>query len=87
LDHLVKPLGLRSVTLLKCDLEGFGGFALQGASETLKVTDYVVVETHDSAETKLISKTLFEAGFVIFKVFGKMLWWCRDATPAKASES
>ncbi len=87
LDNLIAPLGVKRVTLLKCDIEGFGGYAFKGAPETLKITDYIVTETHDAAETMLISKVLSRAGFVIFRVFGKMLWWCRDSESLATSAS
>jgi FkbM family methyltransferase len=81
LDNLLAPLALKHVNLLKCDIEGSGGFALLGASEMLKTVDYVVVETHDAEETMLMSKALRSAGFALFKAHAKMQWWKRTGLP------
>ncbi len=65
------------VLLLKCDIEGYGGQALLGAREVLKRTRYVVTETHGPEETALMSQVLFEAGFTLFQLSSRSLWWRR----------
>ena len=68
------------VTLLKCDIEGFGGFALQGGREVLRRTKFVVTETHGADEMELMSKELLAAGFVPFQLSSRSLWWRRPHT-------
>jgi FkbM family methyltransferase len=75
LDHLLAPLSLARVDLLKCDIEGSGGAALAGGPETLARTRYVVAETHDADETRQMSSALASAGFVLFRVQGRAFWW------------
>jgi len=63
------------VMLIKCDIEGFGGYALSGARAVLKRTRYVVTETHGAEEMALMSHVLFEEGFTPFQLSSRSLWW------------
>jgi len=65
------------VMLLKCDIEGYGGYALNGARAVLKRTSYVVTETHGPEEMALMSRVLFESGFAPFQLSSRSLWWRR----------
>lgn len=65
------------VTLIKCDIEGYGGHALNGARAVLKRTHYVVTETHGPEEMAMMSQVLFESGFTPFQLSSRSLWWRR----------
>jgi len=78
-DNLIAPLGLKKIDLIKCDIEGSGGHALLAATDTLRITEYVVAETHDYEETVCICNACIEAGFTLFRAFGRTLWWSRKA--------
>ncbi len=84
LDDLLAEAGIREIELLKCDIEGFGGFALEGAVNSLAITRFVVTETHGPEETVLLSEVLAKAGFVVFQVFGRTLWWRKGGRSAAA---
>lgn len=72
LDSVVRE---GEVVLLKCDIEGFGGHALEGGRAVLKKTRYVVTETHGPEEMERMSRVLFEEGFAPFKLAARSLWW------------
>jgi FkbM family methyltransferase len=74
LDSVIAPLGLTAIDLLKIDIEGYGGRALAHAGNTLRMTKYVVFETHDREETQEASEALGKAGFVVFHIFGRTMW-------------
>jgi|APTNR8051073442_1049403.scaffolds.fasta_scaffold04237_9 FkbM family methyltransferase len=65
------------ILLLKCDIEGFGGYAMQGGRELLLRTRYVVTEMHGADEMELMSRELMSAGFVPFQLSSRSLWWRR----------
>lgn len=65
------------VTLLKVDIEGAGGAALEGAPQVLSRTRWVVVETHDDEETRRASAALIQANFVLDHFHGRTMWWQR----------
>ena len=81
LDNLLEDLNLVEILLLKIDIEGYGGFALQRAFQTLRKTRYVCVEGHDDAETELCGRQLIDEGFVLFKIKGRHMWWRRLGPP------
>lgn len=65
----------RAVALLKIDIEGQGGEALRGATQTLKRTRWVVVETHDQDELETSARMLTTAGFLLSAFHGRTMWW------------
>ncbi len=71
LDNLLEDLNPGRDSPLKIDIEGYGGFALQRACQTLRKTRYVCVEGHDDAETELCGRQLIDEGFVLFKIKGR----------------
>lgn len=73
LDDLCRDL--ERVTLLKVDIEGAGGEALEGAEQLLARTDWVVMETHGREETHRASRALQKAGLVLDEIVGRMMWW------------
>ncbi len=73
------------VLLLKCDIEGYGGFALQGAKKTLARTRYVVTETHGAEEMSLLGRELSAHGFAPFQLASRSLWWRKF--PAQAQHA
>ena len=77
LDRLLAKQAQVTIDLLKIDIEGYAGFALQGANETLQRTRYVCVECHGEEETELSSRLLTKGGFVLFKLAGRHMWWRR----------
>jgi FkbM family methyltransferase len=77
LDAMLAPIAPKRIGLMKIDIEGAAGLALTGASETLAKCDYVSVETHSDEETRTSSRALIAAGFHIFHVRGRAMWWQR----------
>jgi len=75
LDSVFKTKGVEEVALLKVDLEGAGGYALEGGLELLKKTKHIVFETHNEAECKLAAKILSSTGFLLRKLSGPQMWW------------
>lgn len=78
MDEVLARRGLDQIDLLKVDIEGHGGKALLGAEKTLAITRYVVFETHNREETRLAQKTLAVAGFALWRVSGRTMWWERS---------
>lgn len=76
LDSLLPEVS--EVMLIKCDIEGFGGHALEGGRAVLKRTRYVVTETHGAEEMVLMSRVLFEEGFTPFQLSSRSLWWRKE---------
>lgn len=79
LDPMLAPIAPVRIGLMKIDIEGAAGVALAGASETLARCDYVTVETHSDEETRRSSQALVAAGFQVFHVRGRTMWWQRLA--------
>lgn len=76
LDDIFSSEEISNVDLLKIDLEGAGGQALQGASEILKKTKHIVCEIHNEEECKLVCKLLTNSGFILRKASHRQnLWW------------
>jgi len=73
LDHLLAKVA--RIDLLKVDIEGHGGLALQGAEATLAKARYVCVETHSDTETELCGRVLDDRHFVLIKLGGRHGWW------------
>jgi FkbM family methyltransferase len=46
LDSFIEKEGIKSIDILKIDIEGFEAEALEGASETLNMTKNIVLEYH-----------------------------------------
>jgi FkbM family methyltransferase len=83
LDRWLAPHSAHPVFLLKLDIEGAAGAALRGAVQLLARTRFVIVETHHESETQAASESLIRAGFVLFRVHGRSMWWeTSRATPA-----
>jgi FkbM family methyltransferase len=78
-DHLLGEKNQRPIALLKIDIEGQGGEALRGASKTLGLTRWVVVETHHTAELETSAQLLTDQGFVLTAFHGRTMWWRRAA--------
>ncbi len=75
LDHLLQGENPPHIDLLKCDIEGYGGLALKGAPATLSKTRFVVAETHDETETRLMTDLLKGSGFGLIRISGRSMWW------------
>ncbi|TLD70904.1 FkbM family methyltransferase [Phragmitibacter flavus] len=73
---------VQSITLLKVDIEGAGGIALEGAPRILSHTRWVVFEIHGDEETRRASAALIKAGFVLDHFFGRTMWWERKTPTA-----
>ena len=78
LDELLSSTSMARIGLLKLDIEGSAGHALRGAAITLSKCDYVTVETHSDEETSLSSRALIAAGFHVFHVRGRTIWWRKN---------
>jgi FkbM family methyltransferase len=78
-DSMLAAIPPTSIGLMKIDIEGAAGAALKGASETLARCDYVSVETHSDEETGTSSRALIAAGFQVFHIRGRTMWWRRLA--------
>jgi FkbM family methyltransferase len=78
-DVMLAPIAPNRIALMKIDIEGAAGTALTGARETLARCDYVSVETHSDEETRTASRALIAAGFQVFHVRGRTMWWQRVA--------
>jgi len=79
LDAMLAAIAPRRIGLMKIDIEGAAGLALTGARQTLAKCDYVSVETHSDEETRTSSQALVAAGFQVFHVRGRTMWWQRLA--------
>jgi FkbM family methyltransferase len=79
LDAMLAPIAPTRIGLMKIDIEGAAGLALTGARQTLARCDYVSVETHSDDETRTSSRALIAAGFEVFHVRGRTMWWRRLA--------
>jgi FkbM family methyltransferase len=79
LDAILGSVEPKKIGLLKIDIEGSAGRALLGAPKTLAKCDYVSVETHSDDETRTSSQALTVAGFQVFHVRGRTMWWQREA--------
>jgi FkbM family methyltransferase len=79
LDSMLAAIAPRSIGLMKIDIEGAAGLALTGAGEALARCDYVSVETHSDEETRTSSRALMAAGFHLFHIRGRTMWWRRRA--------
>jgi FkbM family methyltransferase len=77
-DLLLSSHSLPAVDLLKIDIEGFAGFALEGATDVLRQTRFVCVETHGRAETERCAEILTESGFNLFSIRARHMWWRRS---------
>ena len=74
-DHLLGTSDQRPVTLMKIDIEGQGGAALLGASQTLARTQWVAIETHDTDELETSARVLTGHGFLLTAFHGRTMWW------------
>lgn len=80
LDTIASAEGIGEVDLLKIDLEGAAADALQGATELLKRTRYIVFEIHDvhNKEERGLASGILEANkFRLIETTGRHLWWER----------
>lgn len=75
LDDLLKGLDLNTIDLVKIDIEGHGGLALEGAIEVLKRVRYVCLESHGNDETERSACVLVASGFILFSLTGRHTWW------------
>ncbi len=79
LDALLERAAPREIDLLKIDIEGAAGEALEGAASTLERCIYVVVETHSDPETRHASSALHKSGLELFRSHGRTMWWSRES--------
>ncbi|HYR58697.1 MAG TPA: FkbM family methyltransferase [Chthoniobacteraceae bacterium] len=77
LDSIMSGQDARSIFLLKIDIEGYAGHALECASETLRRCRYATVEDHGPDETSLAARHLHAAGFELAMFKGRQMWWRR----------
>lgn len=75
LDELFVPEVLDKVDLVKIDLEGAGGSALEGARELLGKTKHVVIEIHNDRESGPAEKALKDSGFCLRRANDRNMWW------------
>jgi FkbM family methyltransferase len=78
LDSIAGSERIGATDLLKIDLEGAAADALQGASELIKRTRFIVFEIHEihnREERSRASKILTDGGFVLIEAAGRHLWW------------
>lgn len=84
LDHWLGACQDHDILLLKIDIEGAGGLCLRGAPKILKKTRFVIMETHSEDEIRQASEVLLQAGFILFRVHGRTIWW--EAGPSKPNQ-
>jgi len=77
IDSLLRPHRLTSISLLKMDIEGYGHLALRGASESLRVTQHVVIESHSEEELSESNSLLVSHGFRLRRFRNRNLWYER----------
>ncbi len=85
LDRWLEAYCTQDIFLLKIDIEGAGGLALQGAGDILKRTRFVVMETHSESEVRLASQVLASSGFSLFRIHGRSTWWEADRASSQTS--
>lgn len=78
-DLLLENDDLPTIDLLKIDIEGHAGFAIEGARNVLKRTRFVCIEAHNEEETERCANALTTSGFALFKVGSRHMWWRRRA--------
>ena len=79
LDKYVSDKNLQKIDLLKIDVEGFETEVIKGAIETLKITEWIIMETHMKDGGKTFSEIINfmnENKFDLYK-FGKV-WTSKD---------
>jgi len=71
LDSVILPINLKSIKLLKIEVEGFEPEVIKGATEVLKITSYVAVDTGPERDNTFtfskVNKLLTKAGFELLK--------------------
>lgn len=72
LDDLVREYQLTAVHLLKIDVEGYEMECLNGAVETLGITDRVIVEYHSERLRQECRRLLAEGSFVLEEYGGSI---------------
>src|SRR4051812_1579860 len=77
LDDVLLPLPAARIGLLKLDIEGAAGSALLGATVTRGKCDSVPVEPRSEEETRVSAAALPAAGFRLFRLHGRGMWWAR----------
>lgn len=86
LDEHIREHGLERISVLKIDAEGMELDVLQGAQETLRRTDQIVLETHGRERHGATISALEAAGFTVHReAFGSatgMVYGAR-AVPAR----
>jgi FkbM family methyltransferase len=75
-----------SIDILKIDTEGYEIHVLQGASETLKKTERIVLELHYAGERQEIEAILSPLGFSLTTAYGDLVFY-RKGTPSSASRA
>jgi FkbM family methyltransferase len=75
LDEWIKVDELREIALIKLDVEGHGAKVLAGSSLALQKARFLVLEFHSREELEQSSQILFQAGWMLFSVQGRNLWW------------
>lgn len=77
LNGIVAQHSLTAVTLLKIDIEGFGGNALIEGGDCLAKVQHVIFESHSESELKLASKILGQNGFQLRRFRNRNSFWER----------
>jgi hypothetical protein len=65
LDEIIQAHGVAQVAMLKMDAEGMELEILEGAKNTLEITQQVAMETHGSSRHAAVLPILRERGFTI----------------------
>ncbi|MEO6488846.1 MAG: FkbM family methyltransferase [Ferruginibacter sp.] len=83
LDHLLNHI--RSIELLKIDVEGYEKYVLEGATQALQKTDVILYESWErhflgfGYTTGNIITLLFENGFKVYKILGNTIEMLTDS--------
>jgi FkbM family methyltransferase len=79
LDAWLERVSLKNPLLLKLDIEGHAGAALEGARGLLSRVPWVVIETHHPEELSSCARQLTAHGFSLRHFHGRTMWWSRAA--------
>lgn len=77
LDSVLAPHSLDRIEVLKIDIEGYAAKALAGASNTLSITQNVILEVHSEDELGESEVILVESGFRLRRFRNRNLWFRR----------
>lgn len=77
LDAWLAGVSVNNPLLLKLDIEGHAGAALEGAHGLLSRVPWVVIETHHPEELSSCARQLSGHGFSLKHFHGRTMWWSR----------